>query len=376
MALNGHMSGRVDPAPVAGFDVTLPNVARIYDYLLGGKDNFTADRGAAEELLRHIPDAQAACHSNREFLRRAVRFLAGEAGIRQFVDIGTGLPTQENVHEVAQEIRHDARVVYVDNDPVVVKHAEALLAKSPAVAVINGDLRNPDEILANPALRALINFAEPVAILLVASLHFIADEDGPCSIMRTLKAATVPGSYLALSHITVEQVEEESAVKARAVYERATEHVFPRWRAAITHFFEGMEIIEPGVVDVRSWHPGLSPHEPGRILMYAGVARKPVNPRVTETGPRTPDTGDVTDAEITVWSRAASARLRIAARLARDIRDGRYRDWRPLPSGAALAREYDVSSSTANRAQRLLAERGMIRREGNCYFAAPGEGHG
>ncbi len=253
----------------------VPNVARIYDYLLGGKDNFAADREAAEELLTHIPDAQDACYSNREFLHRAVRFLAGEAGIRQFIDIGTGLPTQGNVHDVAQQVRHDARVVYVDNDLVVVKHAEALLAKSPAVTAINGNLRDPDDILANPALRALINFGEPVAMLLISVLHFIADEDRPYSITDMLKAAMPPGSYLVLSHITGDEVAEEPALKARAVYQRATERVFPRQRDAISDFFDGMEIIEPGVVSVRSWRAEPLPHETRRILMYAGVARKP-----------------------------------------------------------------------------------------------------
>ncbi len=275
MALNGRVSGGEPQGPAAHFDAGVPNVARIYDYLLGGKDNFAADREAAGELLRHIPDARDACYRNRGFLRRAVRFLAGEAGIRQFIDIGTGLPTQGNVHEVAQQVRHDARVVYADYDPVVVKHAEALLATSPAVTAITGDLRDPDEILADPALRELINLGEPVAILLIAVLHFIADEDRPYSITGTLRAAMAPGSYLVLSHITGDEVAEEPALKARAVYERATGQVFPRCRDAIGDFFDGMQIIEPGVVSARSWRAEPLPHGPDRTLLYAGVARKP-----------------------------------------------------------------------------------------------------
>jgi hypothetical protein len=167
---------RIPTGIVPRVDASVPNVARMYDYLLG-KDNSAADRDAAAELLSLIPDAQAACYQNRAFLRRAVRFLAGQAGIRQFIDIGTGLPTQGNVYDIAQATAPDARVVYVDYDPVVVPHAQALLATTPTVAVINGDLRNPEQILTDPALRNLIDFSEPVAILLAATLHFIADDE-------------------------------------------------------------------------------------------------------------------------------------------------------------------------------------------------------
>jgi hypothetical protein len=262
-------------------------VARIYDYLLGGKDNFAADRVAAAELLSLIPDAQAACHHNRVFVRRAVRFLAGQAGIRQFIDIGTGLPTQGNVHDIAQATAPDARVAYVDYDPVVVSHAQALLATTPTVAVINGDVRAPDKILTDPALRELIDFSQPVAILLAAILHFIADDEHPYQIADTLKAAIPPGSYLVLSHITADDVPEETSHKAQSVYERATAPVFPRSREAIRRFLDGLEIAsEPGVMDVslpQPWAP-LAPDEPepahppiyeGRTLICAGVGRKP-----------------------------------------------------------------------------------------------------
>jgi hypothetical protein len=267
-------------------DTSIPNVARIYDYLLGGKDNFAADRDAAGELLALMPDAQTACHHNRVFLRRAVRFLAREAGIRQFIDIGTGLPTQGNVHEIAQQTAPDTRVVYVDYDPMVVSHAQALLATAPTVTVINGDLRNPRKILADPGLHKLIDFSQPVAILLVAILHFIADDEHPYQIADTLKAAMPPGSYLVLSHITSDEVPEETSRKAQSIYGRATAPVFPRSRDAIRSFLDGLETgLETGITDVslpQPWAPR-PPGEPeparplifeGRALIYAGVGRK------------------------------------------------------------------------------------------------------
>lgn len=252
-----------------------PNVARIYDYLLGGKDNYAVDRAAAEELLTYIPDARQACHQNRGFLQRAVRFLAGEAGIRQFIDIGTGLPTAGNVHEIAQRTSPVARVVYVDYDPVVVNHAEALLATNASVGVISGDLRNPDGILRHPDLHRLINFSEPVAVLLVAILHFIPDDDGPYGIVEKLKAAVPSGSYLVLSHVTGDHVAGDMSEQARAVYKRATEPVFPRWRAAVSHFLDGLETVSPGVVDVAAWRAPQQSLRPDRTLLYAGVGRKP-----------------------------------------------------------------------------------------------------
>ena len=256
-------------------NASVPNVARIYDYLLGGKDNYSADREAAAELIRLIPDALTACYHNRRFLQRAVRFLAGEAGIRQFIDIGTGLPTQGNVHEVAQSLEPGARVLYVDNDPVVVAHAQALLADNSTVIAINRDLRYPDQILGHPALQALINFDEPVAILLVAVLHFIQAGDGPYEIVEKLKAAMPPGSYLVLSHITADQVPPQVEKQAQRVYDRTNAPVSARSRAEIERFFDGMAIIEPGVVDVCAWRNEWLPPQPGRTIFCAGMASKP-----------------------------------------------------------------------------------------------------
>lgn len=282
MAPNEYASGPRNPGPEISFDVSVPNVARIYDYLLGGKDNFAADRDAAGALLSHIPDAQRACYSNRGFLQRAVRFLAADAGICQFIDIGTGLPTRGNVHEIAQEVNHTTRVAYVDNDPVVISHARALLATSPGVAVVNEDLRNPGAILGSPALKELIDFDDPVAVLLVAVTHFLTDDE--LYVIDQLKDAIPSGSYLVLSHISGDEVAEKPATEARAIYERASARVFPRSRDAINRLFHGMELVKPGLVSVDSWRPALLLQTIGwpdgrtarrRTLIYAGVAKKP-----------------------------------------------------------------------------------------------------
>ena len=266
------------PVPLPGARV--PNVARIYDYLLGGKDNFEADRAAAETLMRLIPDSVTACQDNRRFVRRAVRYLAGQ-GIRQFIDIGTGLPTQGNVHEVALEAAPDARVVYADYDPVVVAHARALLAKpaAPAVAAISGDLRHPEQILQDPGLRALISLDQPFAILATAVLHFISDSEDPYAVTRTLTAAMPPGSYLVISHITPDDVAPDAGRQAQAVYAHATAQAHPRTRAGIARFFDGLELAEPGVVSVSAWRLEPSAAPSGRTLMYAGAARKPLTGR-------------------------------------------------------------------------------------------------
>jgi hypothetical protein len=257
-------------------DASVPNVARIYDYLLGGKDNYSADRDAAVELVRLIPDALRAAHHNRRFLQRAVRFLTAEAGVRQFIDIGTGLPTQGNVHEVAQGIKPDARILYVDYDPVVISHAQALLVKNPLVVAINRDLRDPGQIIAHPALQALIDLNKPVAILLVAVLHFIRDVDEPHEIVQELKAAMPSGSYLVVSHVTADEIPEQVTAKVRELYNRTTAPATPRTREEIERFFDGMEIITPGLTDVSVWRAESMPlGEPSRTLFYSGVGRKP-----------------------------------------------------------------------------------------------------
>jgi trans-aconitate methyltransferase len=251
----------------------VPNVARIYDYLLGGKDHFAADREAAGQLTTAIPDVAIFARQNRDFLGRVVRYLSGTAGIRQFIDIGTGLPTQGSVHEVAHEVDPSARVVYVDHDPVVISHAQALLAShEPNVAAISGDLRHPERILADPRLRALIGPDEPVAVLLIAVMHFLPDEDQPAKITDTLMTALPPGSYLALSHITAENIPAEDNNRARAVYDTATARPYPRSHAEVTRMFNTLDVIEPGVVNVSAWR---ADSQAGRTLAYGGVARTP-----------------------------------------------------------------------------------------------------
>lgn len=277
MALNesaklNRMSGLISGA---AFDVSVPNVARIYDYFLGGKDNFAADREAAEELRRVLPDAEMACRENRDFLRRAVRYLAREAGIHQFIDIGSGLPAAENTHEIAQEIRPDSRVVYVDYDPVVVAHGRALLESSPNVAVIDADLRRPGVIVGSQSLGELVDFSMPVAILLVAVLHFIGNDDDPYGIVDILKSVMAPGSYLIISHVTQDNVSREENAGGLAVYEKASAPVAPRHYDEILKFFDGVELVEPGLVNISEWNSSKwRSSEPVRQLIYGGVGRK------------------------------------------------------------------------------------------------------
>ncbi|MFP3967771.1 SAM-dependent methyltransferase [Actinomadura fulvescens] len=262
--------------PIDGVNVQVPNVARIYDYLLGGKDNYAADRDAAERLLAVAPETAATVRENRAFLRRAVRLLAAE-GVRQFVDIGAGLPTQANVHEVAREIAPDTRVVYVDNDPVVVAHGRALLTDSPQVTVLEGDLRRPVDIFADPALRALIDLDRPVAVLMLAVLHFVTDDQDPASIVRRVRELLPPGSALILSHVTSEGNRAEAASTAKNVYDHATASIALRTRPEILAFFEGFELEEPGLVYAPEWRPdGTEPiaSPPEASFLFAGVGRR------------------------------------------------------------------------------------------------------
>jgi len=264
-------AGELEAPERPALDTSRPNIARMYDYWLGGKDNYAADREAAEELLRLIPESILACRHNRLFLQRAVQFLTTEAGIGQFIDIGTGLPTQNNVHEMAP----DARVVYVDNDPVVIAHANALLVKRATVRAIRGDLRQPRDILADPGLQELIDLGEPVAILLVAIVHFVDDEEEPYRIADALKAAMAPGSYLVISHVTADEIPAAISQDAQRVYRGASAAVTPRSRAQVERFFDGLDLVDPGVVETSAWRPKLSLPSPGRVLSYAGMARKP-----------------------------------------------------------------------------------------------------
>ena len=249
--------------------MTVPNVARIYDFLLGGKDNFAADRAAAGKILKELPCAALACRQNREFLSRVVRVLA-DSGVRQFLDIGSGLPAQDNVHEVAQAAAPGSRVVYVDYDDVVVSHARALLESgSPRVAVLEGDLRDPGKIL--EAAEALIDFGEPVAVLMFAVLHFLTDADQPREVVRSLTEALVPGSAVALSHVTSDGIAPDASQAAQQVYLGASAQVVPRSRQDIAGFFDGLNLVEPGVTDINLW-PGKSSGPAVPLTLYGGLA--------------------------------------------------------------------------------------------------------
>ena len=242
--------------------------------MLAGKDNFPADQATAEAALAIAPELRVMARENRAFLRRAVRFLAAEAGIRQFLDIGTGLPTQGNVHEVAQEVAPDARVVYVDADPVVLVHGRALLAGSDKVIIIQADLRRPEELLDDPELRGLIDFAQPVAVLLVAVLHAVTDAEDPIGIVTRLRDAMAPGSYLVVSHSSAEGMAEVSA-RVGAVLGRAAPFV-PRTRAQLLRFFDGFELVEPGLVFAPQWRPNASDavEDAEGAWIFGGVGRK------------------------------------------------------------------------------------------------------
>ena len=265
---------------VTGIDTTVPNVARIYDYLLGGKDNFAADREAAGQLLAAVPHMAGLVRDNRSFIGRVVRFLAGEAGIRQFLDLGAGLPARSCVHEMARAVAPEARVVYVDNDPVVCSHGQALLESGDGVAAVLGDLRRPAEILSHPQVTGILDFSQPVAVLCAAVLHFVPDEEGPHEIIAAYRDALAPGSYLALTHGTTGTPEDDSdelVEKVTTVYQRSTASLHVRPRPGIARFFDGMELLDPGVVWMTRWRPDplLPAAAPDTLL--AGVGRKPAS---------------------------------------------------------------------------------------------------
>jgi len=257
-----------------------PHPARVYDYLLGGKDNYAADRESAAAGLRANPNSRVPPRENRAFLRRAVRYLAGEAGISQFLDIGTGIPTSPNVHEVAQEIQPRARIVYVDNDPIVLAQARALLTTGPAgeTAYIDADLRDIDAILGSASLRRTLDLSQPVGLLLIAVMHFIPDEDDPWALTARLLAALPSGSFLALSHLTgdFDPAAWEGVV---AVYRRSGVTMQVRPKPDIERFFAGLDLIDPGVVSLPKWRPDPrhvgSPSSDAAVSVYGGVARKP-----------------------------------------------------------------------------------------------------
>jgi hypothetical protein len=264
--------------PPPEIDVTKPHPARMYDYFLGGKDNFAADRATATQVLDSWGSVRTAVRENRAFLGRAVKYLAGEAGISQFLDLGTGLPSANNVHEVAQGINPEARVVYADNDPIVLAHARALLASGPrgVTAYLDADVRNPETILANPVVRDTLDFGMPIALMLVAVLHFLPDEDDPRRLVQTLVDALPSGSYLVASHATAEHNPEGLSGAGRAYSQGGMRGALRTSDEFGELAFAGLELVDPGVVLVSEWRPEerIRPL-PSEVNTYGGVARKP-----------------------------------------------------------------------------------------------------
>ena len=267
----------------AGVDPTRPSPARMYDYMLGGTRNLQVDRDATERFLAQYPDLLDAASANRGFLRRAARLMAQTHGIRQFIDIGSGLPTQNNTHETVHQVAPDARVVYVDLDPMVLMYARELLTDDGTTAVVQADLRDPDAVLADPNVRRLIDFSQPVGLLMTAVLQFVADASDPWALVARYMRAVVPGSYLALSHITGDKLSARSLQTGVQVYQAATESAHPRTKAEIARFFAGLELVppyagaEPGLANVGQWgaeDPAVG-NSDGAQAFYCGVARKP-----------------------------------------------------------------------------------------------------
>ncbi|WP_432586153.1 SAM-dependent methyltransferase [Streptomyces sp. HD1123-B1] len=255
-------------------DTSRPHPARMYDYYLGGRDNYETDREAAERIIAASPDIVDSARANRDFMARAVRAVVAD-GARQIIDIGTGIPTSPNTHEVARGIAPDTRVVYVDNDPIVAAHADAKLTGTPGTGFVVGDVRTPEKILAEPVVRELIDFSRPVALLLVAVLHFVTDEEDPAGITGALTRSVAPGSHLVISHGTADfhgrnQVADE-------VYRKSTARLSLRRHEEIRPFFDGWDLLEPGLVRVPGWRPDPAAGDPerrGPIGVYGGVGRK------------------------------------------------------------------------------------------------------
>ncbi|MEU3724578.1 SAM-dependent methyltransferase [Streptomyces sp. NPDC031705] len=266
-----------------GIDISVPSVSRIYDYYLGGSHNFEVDRQAARRAMEFMPGLPKIMQANRAFMRRAVRHAVAE-GVTQFLDIGSGIPTFGNVHEIARAASPEARVVYVDHDPVAVAHSRAVLAGDDLSAVVSADLRKPRDILDSPEAGRLLDLDRPVALLLVAVLHFLEDSDEPYAAVAELRDALAPGSLLILTHASYEGIPltEEVAGGAVGVYRDIRNPLVMRTREQISGFFEGFELVEPGLVFMPDWHPegtgplaeGEEPEDPYAFSGYGGVGRK------------------------------------------------------------------------------------------------------
>jgi hypothetical protein len=264
-----------DSDPAGRLDTSVPHPARIYGYWLGGKDYFPADRKAAEDVMRLHPQVVASARANRAFLGRVVRYLAAEAGIRQFLDIGTGLPAPGSTHQAAQRAAPDTKVVYCDNDPLVLTHARALLTSTPpgTCGYVDADLRDPEAIVAQAA--QTLDFTQPVAILLLAIVHFIPDADDPAGIVATLASALATGSYLAISHLTADFAPEQIAAATAAYNSQVPVPVTARSHSQVSALFGGLPLLAPGVVPVTEWRPEVGDPFGQPADLHGGVARIP-----------------------------------------------------------------------------------------------------
>jgi hypothetical protein len=267
-----------DDLPLPEIDTSRPHPARMYDYYIGGKNHFAADRVVADAALSYWPSGRIGLRENRRFLGRTARYLAGEAGVRQFLDIGSGLPTTANVHEIAQAVAPSCQVVYVDNDPMVLTHARALLASAPEgrTAYIQADLRSPLDILSSPVVRSVLDFDQPIALMLIAVLHFLHEEDKPEAVLSTLLDALPSGSYLAATHLTSEH-EQAGLSAGQRLYREAGIPMQTRDADEFASLaFSGLELVPPGVVLVSEWRPDSNAPRPSaaEVSCYGGVARK------------------------------------------------------------------------------------------------------
>ena len=262
-------------APPAGIDISTAHIARVYNYWLGGQDNYAPDRAAAAQVIEAYPPIRVSVRAQRAFLRRAVSYLAAEAGLRQFLDIGTGLPSADNTHEVAQRAAPSARIVYVDNDPIVLAHARALLTSSPdgATAYLDADLRDTEKIL--HAAAGILDFSQPVAVMLVGVLHCIPDSGDPAGLVRQLVAALAPGSYLVLAHPASDIHTEQIGDAATRFNRLMDDGVTLRTHAAVGRFLAGLDPVPPGLVQLHRWRPDAEgPEADGELANYGAVARK------------------------------------------------------------------------------------------------------
>lgn len=277
-----HAAGRPssdDFLPIAILHTEQAHSARLYDYILGGKDNYTADRVAAHKLLRAWPGVKDSMLANRAFMHRVATFLAQEAGIRQFLDIGTGIPTPPNLHEVVQEVRPDARIVYTDNDPIVLVHARALMAGSEQgrTAYVEADLRDPDTILSSPEFRETLDPNRPIGLMLIAVVHFIEDDDEALDVVRRIVDVLPSGSHLAAT-VATDDFAPEMLAEVRRTYHEHGETL--RWRdlSQTERFFDGLELVDPGIVQMHKWRPDDDTYRQipeADIAMYGAIARKP-----------------------------------------------------------------------------------------------------